>query len=113
MGFSITSIEHALATVGHDIVKGAKAVDSFLQAAAAKGVVAEPIVESLTAVIDPAAVPIERAAFAALGLLAKAAASADSATAQKGLSIQLDEQTYQDFVTVYNLLKNKANFASK
>jgi hypothetical protein len=110
MGFSITSVEHALAVAGQDVVKGAQAVDSFLKAALAKGQVAEPIVESLTALADPQAVPFERAAFAALGLVAKAAGDTDAATAAKGLSIPLDEATYNDFKAVYQALASKAGF---
>ena len=110
MSFGISTIEHGLAVVAGDIVKGAKAVDAFLQAAVAKGATAAPVIEGLTAIVDPAAVVYERAAFQALGLVAKAAADADAATAAKGISISLDQQTWQDFVAVYNALKSKASF---
>jgi hypothetical protein len=106
----IVTIEHALATVAHDVVKGAHAVDQFLAKAVVKGVAAAPVIESLTAMIDPAAVPFERAAFAALGLVAKAAGEADAATAAKGLSITLDQQSWADFKAVYDQLSSKAKF---
>lgn len=110
MSFGISTIEHGLAVVAGDIVKGAKAVDAFLKAAVSKGAAAEPIIESLTAMVDPAAVQYERAAFQALGLVAKAAADADSAAASKGLVITLDQEAWADFVAVYNALKSKAAF---
>jgi hypothetical protein len=106
----ITSIEHALATVAHDVVKGSHAVDTFLQRAIVKGAAAEPVIESLTAMVDPAAVPFERAAFAALGIVAKAAGAADAAAAAKGLTITLDQQTWADFKAVYDQLSSKAKF---
>lgn len=106
----ITSIEHALATLAHDVVKGAKAVDTFLQKAAVKATAAAPTIEALTAMVDPAAVPFERAAFAALGLVAKAAGDADAAAAAKGLTITLDQQAWADFKAVYDQLSSKAKF---
>ena len=110
MSFGIKTIEHALAVAAQDVVKGAKAADSFLQKVAAQGKVAEPVIENLTAMIDPAAVVYERAAFAALGLVAKAAGAADAATAAKGLLIPLDQEAWADFQEVWNDLKSKASF---
>lgn len=106
----IISIEHALATVAHDVVKGAHAVNTFLAKVATKGITAAPTIEALTAMIDPAAVPFERCAFAALGLIAKAAGQADAAAAAKGLTITLDQQAWADFKAVYDQLSSKAKF---
>ena len=106
----ILSIEHALSTLAHDIVKGAHAVDSFLAKASIKATAAAPTIEALTAMVDPAAVPFERAAFAALGLIAKAAGEADAAAAAKGLTITLDQQAWADFQAIYNQLSGKAKF---
>lgn len=110
MGFSFKSIEHKLASVGADIVKGAKAVDQFLASAAAKAKTYENTVETLSAFVDPAAVPVERAAFAALGLIAKAANDADQAAAAKGVSVVLDAETWADFQAVYKVLASRAGF---
>jgi hypothetical protein len=60
--------------------------------------------------VDPAAVPFERAAFTALGLVAKAAGEADAAAAAKGVSITLDQATWADFKAVYDELSSKAKF---
>lgn len=108
--FSISSVAHGIAVLAHDVVKGAKAVDLFIQKVAVLGVKNEPLIEKLTAMIDPAAVPFERAAFAALGHLAKAAGEADAAAAAKGLSITLDQQSWADFKAVYDELSSKAKF---
>jgi hypothetical protein len=108
--FSITSVEHGIATLAHDVVKGAKAVDLFIQKVAVLGAKNAPMIESLTAMVDPAAVPFERAAFAALGVVAKAAGEADAAGAAKGLSITLDQQAWADFKAVYDQLSSKAKF---
>ncbi len=110
MSFNITSIEHGIAVLAQDVVKGAKAVDTFLQKAVAKVPAAAPTIEALTAIVDPAAVAFERAAFTALGLVAKAAGDADAATAAKGISITLDQQAWADFKAVYDQLSTKAKF---
>lgn len=110
MPFNFSSIEHKLASVAGDIVKGARAVEHVLGIAASKAAVAEPTVELLTSMIDPAAVPLERGAFAALGLIAKAANDVDEAAAAKGVNIILDAQAWADFKAVYAVLSTRAGF---
>jgi hypothetical protein len=110
MSFKISSIEHGISVLAQDVVKGARAVDTFLQKATAIAAKNAPMVEELTAMIDPAAVPFERAAFTALGLVAKAAGDADAATAAKGISITLDQATWADFKAVYDQISTKAKF---
>ncbi len=56
-------IEHAVASVAHDIVKVARAVVPVLRKVQGQ----EATVEALTSLVDPQAVNIERAAFAVLG----------------------------------------------
>jgi hypothetical protein len=109
-GFSISTIEHGISVLAQAVVKDAKAVDVFLQKAAVMGAKNAPLIESLTAMVDPAAVPFERAAFAALGIVAKAAGEADAAAAAKGVSITLDQQSWADFKAVYDQLSTKAKF---
>jgi hypothetical protein len=95
--FRFDSIEHALAAVAHDTVVGARA------AAAAVGKLQkfEPAVENITEFIDPPAVIIERAAFAALGMLAKAANDTATVTSDKGLNVSMDQQTLQEYKNLY------------
>lgn len=92
MGFGFRNIEHAFSYVAQEIVKGAK-----LAAAATAHVRAlEPVVEGATAVIDPPAVLIERAAFGLLGHAVKAANDIGDAAQAKGLNIQLDSESIRD-----------------
>ncbi len=101
--FKFDSIEHALASVAHDTVVGARASAEAL----GKAQKAAPEIESITGLVDPQAVIIERAAFAALGALAKAANDTKSATAAKGVSVPLDQETINDYKQLYKILADK------
>lgn len=103
MSFNFNSIEHAIAAVAADVVKAAKAVAAFLPKIQA----AEGTVEAVTAVVYPQAVPIERASFAALGLIAKAVAAAEPAAAANGLNVQLDAQFVADVRELLPTLKQE------
>lgn len=109
MGFGFGSLEHGLAAVGHDIVVGARAV------AAATGKVSDaaPAIEAVTGMLDPPAVIVERAAFSALAYVAKAANDTSAVTQDKGLNVQLDEQTIADFKEVYRILSQQLAALSK
>ncbi|HYO84808.1 MAG TPA: hypothetical protein VES20_25625 [Bryobacteraceae bacterium] len=98
--FGFKSLEHALATAARDVVIGARAISTV----SAKVQKAEPVIEQITALIDPPAVVVERAAFAALAAVAKAANDTSAASAAQGLNIQLDEQMLEDFRQVYATL---------
>src|ERR1035438_2515434 len=92
MTFSIQSVEHGLATVAADVVKGAKAV----AAAIVKVQGIETSVEALTSVIDPSAVAIERAAFACLGVILKTVNDTASAAGTGTVSVPLDSAFIAD-----------------
>lgn len=92
MSFGFSSLGHVFATVFHDISKGAKAVGNVL----AKVEAAEPVIESLTSVVYPPAVLIERAAFSILGRAAAVVHDAGPAADASGLNVQLDAQTVAD-----------------
>lgn len=98
--FSFKNIEHALATVARDTVVGARAV----AAVSGKIAEAEPAIEQVTALIDPPAVVFERAAFAALAALAKAANDTAAASSHNGLNVQLDAQAIEDYKQLYKML---------
>ena len=85
------SFGHAVTAVAHDIVVGARAVEHAL----AKVLPSEKTVESITALVDPQAVPIEQAAYFLLGEVLHVLDSLDAATAAKGFNIQLDSDTIQ------------------
>lgn len=97
MAFGFKSIEHALATVATDIAKGFKFVVK-------EAPVVEPVVEGITAVLDPPAVAVERAAFSVLGTVLagvqQAATDTSGAVAAKGLSVSFDQATVADLKAV-------------
>jgi hexokinase len=95
--FGFQTIENALATVAHDMVVGARAV----AASTASVQKIAPTIEEVTALLDPPVAVIERAAFQALGSLAKAANDASTTASDKGLNIALDEQTIDDYKRLY------------
>jgi ABC-type transporter Mla subunit MlaD len=91
--FGFTSVSHFFARMGKDIVQVAKLagplaakVDRTLEAN-------KPLIEGLSALISPAAPAIEDAAFALLGHVAGALQSTSAAVDQKGLNLQLDQET--------------------
>ncbi len=83
---SLQNVEHAIASVAHDIVKVARAVVPVLQKVQGQ----EATVEALTSLVDPNAVNIERAAFAVLGKVCVAITDGGNAVAANGLNVQLD-----------------------
>lgn len=101
MGFGFKNIEHAFAYAAQEMVKGAKIVG----AATAHLQAVEPVVETVTAAVDPPAVLIERAAFALVGSAAKAASDLGDASQAKGLNLQLDAQSIQDLQLIAKYLR--------
>jgi len=93
MSFGFKSVEHALSTVARDVAKGFAVVVK-------EAPVVEPVVEGVTAVLDPPALSVERAAFATLGTvlaeLQKTGTDASGAVAAKGLSVSFDTATVTD-----------------
>jgi hypothetical protein len=66
--------------------------------------VLEPIIEGVTAVLDPPAVVVENAAFAVLGTVLNeiqtASSDTKSAIASKGLSVTFDQDVVKDLEAV-------------
>lgn len=104
MSFGFKSIEHALATVARDIAKGT----AFILKEAA---ITEPVVEGITALLDPPAVVVERAAYSALasilGAVNKANTDATGAVTAKGLNVSLDVEAVADFKAVFALCQQE------
>ena len=107
MSFNFASIEHALATVCSDIVKGARAVTNFLSKVREH----EKEIEDFTMLVASAvpgaaiAVPLERAGFAVLGHALKAVNSVDAAASANGLNVQLDAQMVSDLRELLPVIK--------
>src|SRR5579864_1855299 len=93
---TLQKVEHAIASVAHDIVKIARAVVPVLQKVQGQ----EATVEALTSLVDPNAVNIERAAFAVLGKICVAVTDAGNAVAANGINVQLDAQEMADLKDV-------------
>ncbi|SRR5579884_1796836 len=102
--FGITSIEHAIARVGKEIVTGAKTVAGALAKIDNPEVV--KTVEAVTSVLYPNAVAVEDASFNALGKIATAAQDV-VAISDKGatLNIQLTAQELADFKAIASSIK--------
>ena len=101
MGFGFNTIEHAMAYVAQKVVAEAKTLASL----AAKIGGYEQAVEAVTAEIDPQAVLIERAAFTALGLLAKASSDVGNIPANGGvLNVNADAGMIADFKSLFSYL---------
>lgn len=104
MKFSFESVEHGIAAVAADIVKGAKKVASVI----AKVQASETAVEALTQAIDPAAVPIERAAYASLGVVLKAVNDLGSAAGAGTVNVPLDAAFIADLKSILPAIKQGA-----
>jgi len=96
----ITTIEHVFAAAAQDIVKVAKYVQSEVLPAAQKVEAAATTVEAITGLVNPAAVNIERMAFAGLGAIIKAIEDAGSAAAAGGVNVALDAAMVADFKNI-------------
>jgi hypothetical protein len=104
MSFGFQNVAHFFATVAGDIVKGSRAVASVLS----KVQGSEAAVEGISSVVYPEAVPIERGAFALLGLAAHAVSEAGDAASASGLNLQLDSQMVSDIKAIIPALEQYA-----
>src|SRR5579864_8308893 len=96
MSFGFKSIGHFFASVGKDLVGLAKSAGPVLAKVDATVTANAPVIEAVTALIDPAAVAIEQAAFALFGTAMQAIQAADQAALANGLNVQLDVATITD-----------------
>ena len=101
MGFGFQTIEHAIAYAAQKVVIEAKVLTGL----ASKIEAYQPAVDAVAAAVDPLAVPIERAAFTALGLLAKASSDVTNVPAGGGvLNVKADAALIADFKALYTYL---------
>lgn len=111
MSFGFTSLAHAFASIGHDIVTGAKKAESIVAKLGTDAQAAAPVIEAVTSTIDPQAVVIERAAFATLGTVLqevdKLSGDALNQVGTHGLNIPLDQQTVADLKALATTMKAK------
>ena len=104
----ISSLEHAFAVGAQKIVAEGKVIETkvlpFLQKANATAAT----VEGVTALIDPAAVAIERSAYAVLGLAIKAIQDGGTAAASGGVNLTLDAALIADLKAILPAVKAAA-----
>ncbi len=112
MTFILTA-EHALASAAKEIVATARFVCHDVVPALKKLQADETFIESVTALVDPHAVGIERAAFAVLGLVVKALQDAGSVSAAGGVNITLDAQMIADLRAIAPAIKAAAAITAK
>jgi hypothetical protein len=109
MSFFIVKVEHAIAHTAQAIVHAAKAAVPFIKKAQQN----ETTIEGITALIDPQAVAIERAAFAVLGKVVAAIddgqkAAAESPSAPYGVRVELASDELADLRALASALKAAA-----
>ena len=105
--FGFKNVGHFFATVAGDIVKGARAVASVLL----KVQKVEPEVETLTGLVFPQAVELERGAFALLGKAAQAVNEAGDVASANGINLALDAQLVADIKALIQAIEQYAKTA--
>jgi hypothetical protein len=93
--FGFACMDHFFASAFHDLQKALQ----FVERVGAKVQSEEGTVEAITALLPNGntAVVLERAAFAALGLVLNAANAASAAAAQDGVNVKLDAEMVAAF----------------
>lgn len=106
--FGFQSIAHAFATIAQDVVKVAKKVGPVAAKAAIelqKVQGSEQTVEAITALVDPRAVVIERAAYQSLGHLVAACNATASAAGGGAVTVSLDAEAIAEYKALGESLK--------
>jgi hypothetical protein len=104
----ITTVEHAFATAAKDLVAAARFVQSHVLPVLEKTSTQASTIEAITGLVSPAAVSVERCAFAALGTILKAIQDGGQAAAAGGLNVQLDAALIADIKAILPALKGQA-----
>lgn len=108
----ITSAEHRFAKAAQDVVGAAKFITATVLPILKKTNADAATVEAVTALVDPGAVNVERAAFAVLGAVIKAIEDGQSAAASAGLNISLDAALIADVKAITPSVKNAVTVAA-
>lgn len=104
----INTVEHALAKAAQDIVTAAKFVAQTVVPVLQKAKTDEATIEAVTGLVSPAAVNIERAAFALLGVVIKALGDGSQAVLAGGLNVQLDAALVADIKAIMAVVQGQA-----
>jgi hypothetical protein len=104
----ITTVEHAFASAAKEIVSAARFVQSTVLPLLTKASAQASTIEAVTGLVSPAAVNIERAAFAVLGVAIKTLGDGSQAALAGGLNVQLDAALVADIKAIMNAVKSQA-----
>jgi hypothetical protein len=104
----ITTADHAYASAAKDIVTASKFVQSNVLPVLTKASAQASTIEAVTGLVSPAAVNVERAAFAVLGAIIKAIGDTNQAAAAGGLNVQLDAALIADVKAIIPAVKSSA-----
>ncbi len=103
--FSISSLEHAFASVAQAIVHEAQTIAHVVIPALVKVQAAQPTIDAVLNTINPQAATIERASFFVLGRVLAAVTDGQAAAAAGGLNLQLNAQELADLRALAASLK--------
>jgi hypothetical protein len=92
MSFTWQTMPHAFSSLFHDVVVGARKVETVLQYVQKN----QAEIEAITGLIDPGAALIEQIAFGALGEVVGAVHSVGQAAAVNGVNLTLDATAVAD-----------------
>lgn len=112
-GILITSAEHAVASVAHDVAVGARAVQAAIDKAAKTVQADAPAIEALTSLVDPRAAAIERIGAALIGQIEPqvAKAAGDVANDAAAPSVTLTSDLYAELKALYASLATEITAA--
>jgi hypothetical protein len=104
----ITTTDHAFASAAKDIVAASKVIQSSVLPVLTKAATQASTIEAVTGLVSPAAVNIERVAFALLGVIIKAITDGGQAIVAGGLNVQLDAALVADIKAILPTVKTQA-----
>ncbi len=104
----ISTIEHAFAVGAQKVVAEAKVIELKVLPFLVEVKASEATVEGVTALVAPAAVNIERSAYAVLGVAIKAIEDAATAAAAGGVNLTLDAVLVADLKSIIPAVKSAA-----
>jgi hypothetical protein len=104
MSFILTA-EHAIASAAQKLVSEGKLIEQKVLPALQKASASATVIEGITSLVDPAAVNVERAAYAGLGVIIKAIQDAEAAGASGGVNLTLDAAFVADVKSIIPAVK--------
>ncbi len=103
--FSISTLEHAFASVAQAIVHEAQTIAHVVLPALVKIQAAQPTIDAVLSTVNPQAAIIERASFAVLGKCLAAIHDGQAVAQANGLNIVLDQTELADLKALAASLK--------